>query len=264
MTNLALLQWIKSTVQTSWDKGYWPIPVINDKPLPYGNKQEYPPDHRGWVNASVIGLRLGDDLVLVDYDGNKAKDEGASIISQAELAELFGLDEMPKPVQVNQSGDSIHWLFLVAPQFDLAGYKQSADAALPYVDIKRGNQLVYLKPKKIIAGGGLPDIGSLPIAPTALMEYLFTGSPAFSSCTQSWTGDPVDLEFTRLILNFIPPAESYDSWLDVLMRVHNKFGYCEESINLCDEWSARANSYCGRNEVAKKLASFRSAGGEDE
>jgi hypothetical protein len=73
---------------------------------------------------------------------------------------------------------------------------------------------------------------------------------------QRWDGDPLDVEFTRLLLTYIAPAEHYDDWLDILMRVHDKFGFCEECIELCDEWSARAENYDGRDSVAKKLASF--------
>ena len=70
------------------------------KPFKDGQRYENESD---FIDAKWIGLVL-DDLVLVDYDGNKA---GGDIVSESELASLLGLAKMPEPIQINKTAGSM-------------------------------------------------------------------------------------------------------------------------------------------------------------
>ena len=241
------------------NQGYRVTPVFNNgATLPFASGQTYPDTNKmQWNNALHVGVIL-DGAILVDYDGNHAKRDKKSIILEADLASELELFSMPTPVQVNQYGDSIHWLFRYPDNLDRSQFKQSSEP-YRYVDVKTGNQLMHLKPHKSLVMGVLPKIDDLSIAPQKLLEGL-----AYNQRQQrltfeypKWTGDACEVKAARMILKFIPPAESYSEWLDVLMRIHNKFGDSDAAFYLANEWSARAENYDGPNSVSYKISSFK-------
>lgn len=121
---------------------------------PFGNGQTY--ILNDFASADMVGVVM-DNMVLVDYDGNKADEAGDYIISVDELAKKMGLAEMPPPVQVGSDGRSLHWLFKL-PEGVVPGQniKQSSNGEFEaHIDIKCGNQLMHLKPNKEFMG--FPD-----------------------------------------------------------------------------------------------------------
>lgn len=170
---------IAQLAQKAINAGYRVVPIKDGFPTgKFGTGQTYTnllaPEWRG---ATAVGLIL-DGAVLLDYDGNKAED----IISTDTLAALLGLDILPKPVQSNKEGNSLHYLFKLPPGVvaGQGGVGQSADGQLSaHIDIKSGNQLMHLKPGKIL--GDLKPVAQLPTAPTALVDQLRNrGSNAMS------------------------------------------------------------------------------------
>ncbi|MFT5043179.1 MAG: hypothetical protein ACI8UP_000138 [Porticoccaceae bacterium] len=258
-------RWLKETVSMARELGYRVTPVYKSgATAPFANEQTYSDiDDPKWNNAIHVGVCL-DDALLVDYDGNHAQRDGAEIISTADLAEYLELSEMPSPVQNSKSGDSIHWLFRFPSYLDRSKYRQSA-TPLQYVDIKTGNQLMHLKCHKILTDGVLPDKTDLPYVPGPLLESLYKGEKQSGSQIEraKWSGALWEVEAAAEILKYIPQAETYGDWLDVLMRVHDKFGFTDTAVQLCDEWSCKARNYDGIESVRSKLASFRN-GGIDE
>lgn len=261
LSNHDVRAWLVATVPMVHQRGYRVTPVYESaKTQPYGADQAYPdPSASCWARAKYIGVVL-DDAMLLDYDGNKASAD-KPIISLEALADRLGLVSLPNPVQRNQTGDSLHFLFQCPVGFNRKEYKQSNDGSwLTHIDIKWGNQLMILKPHKIISGGVLPDKSALLEAPGSLINALFKGTFNDTAITYDaalWDGTRGEIEEAREILKYIPPAEDYDGWLDVLMRIHDKFGATEAAFEIADEWSARANNYGGGDEVWRKFQSFR-------
>lgn len=261
ITNQHIRAWITATVPMVHEQGYRVTPVYETGATqPFGAGQTYPdPSASCWARAKYIGVVL-DDAMLLDYDGNKASAD-SPIIPLEELEDQLGLSALPTPVQRNQPGDSLHFLFQCPAGFSKDEYAQSNDGRwITHIDIKWGNQLVILKPHKIISAGVLPSKSELPPAPQPLINALYKGAfddieIAFEAA--QWNGTRGEVEEAREILKYIPPAEDYDSWLDVLMRIHDKFGATQAAFEIADEWSARANNYGGGEEVWKKLQSFR-------
>lgn len=153
--------------------GYRVVPIATDGyPMGgFGAGQSYPIDDHRWRSAGAVGVVL-DQAVLVDYDGNKADDEGSWIVPVEELPKMLGLDIMPTPVQVGSNGRSLHWLFRL-PEGVRAGVdvRQSADGKLTdHLDIKCGNQLMHLKTHKQL--NELKAVAQLPVAPSKVVEVL--------------------------------------------------------------------------------------------
>lgn len=151
--------------------GYRVVPIKDGTPTrAFAAGQTYT-DADSWRGATAVGLIL-DQAVLLDYDGNKADEEGAWIIPVAELPHMLGLDIMPSPVQSGSKGRSLHYLFRL-PDGVKAGVdvKNSADGKLiEHVDIKCGNQLMHLKVGKEL--GELKPVAQLPVAPSSVVEVL--------------------------------------------------------------------------------------------
>ena len=231
--------WIQSTIQQCDERGYRLTPVFkNGKTKPFGKGQNYT-SLADYKNAVAIGLCL-DDCILIDYDENKAKESGESITSLEDLASKFGLDEMPPPVQMNDDGDSLHWLFSIPHVIALETLKQSKDGWMPYIDIKTGNQLIHLKPHNHIAGGALPHYEDLPSCTSKMLEVLaktvnddLTAQPSPAAVYSFSEG----LREAEEILSFIDPDLPRDDWLKVLCGIKQRFPIVTEHNDLADRWS---------------------------
>lgn len=161
------------------------IPVSNwdnsekgSRPAPYSQHQRYEPDHAYWLQSEVdrVGIRLN-QLVLVDYDGNKPEAVG-KIPSVAELANALGYDSQQSLfdaslIQWNDELTSLHFLFVAPPEYNVTDFKQhnggTEDPFWKFIDIKTANQLVYLKEAKTAL---LRDPSTYDIAAPAIMDQL--------------------------------------------------------------------------------------------
>jgi len=162
----SLAEWCIHTAQMVDEQGYRVVPVFADASTkPYAADQTYlqAEDYR---NAAHIAAVM-DDAILLDWDGNKGKP-----LALDALAAKLGLDAMPAPAQENTAGDSLHFLFRRPASVSRDELKASADGWLPHIDLKTGNQLMHLKPHKIINDGELPRLSELPEAPAALVDAL--------------------------------------------------------------------------------------------
>jgi hypothetical protein len=149
------------------------------RPAPYKLKQTYPDDHQLWAKASDsdrVGIRLN-NLVLVDYDGNKPEAVG-EIPSTDELATALGFTSAQTLfdeclVQWNSEMTSLHFFFIAPPEFNVTDFKQSNSGTLEHfwkhIDIKTGNQLCYLKESKTAL---LRASDSYPTAPSIITDQL--------------------------------------------------------------------------------------------
>ncbi|EOI3576053.1 DUF3987 domain-containing protein [Cronobacter turicensis] len=168
--------WLRRTVRMLERTGYCAVPCLsNGATAPYGDTQTYPREDTIWQSSNVkidrVAFRL-DDVILLDYDGNKAP--AGEIISVSKLADLLGLSGlMQYCTQTNDEGNSLHFLFRWPEGYDRSQFKAANNGKwLPHIDVKTGNQLCYLKQGKQIIEGVLPFIEDLPEAPVALVEAL--------------------------------------------------------------------------------------------
>lgn len=60
----------------------------------------------------------------------------------------------------------------------------------------------------------------------------------------------------RDLLDFIPGADDYDTWIRVGLAVHCESGGSDDGMELWNEWSAKAANYSGWESCAAKWASF--------
>ena len=132
----------------------WGNSEKGDRPAPYADGQTYPSIHPYWLQShdDRLAIRLN-NLVLVDYDGNKPEALG-EIPSLDELATALGYASQQELldkslIQWNDELTSMHFLFTAPPEFS---GKQSNSGTTEFfwkhIDIKTGNQLVYLKSAK--------------------------------------------------------------------------------------------------------------------
>ena len=187
-------KWIESTLKECKEKGYRTTPVFkegNTKPFKDGQDYKNIDDYRGCAH---IGLIL-DNVILLDYDGNKSDD----IMTIDDLAETLGEFEMPEPAQ--QKDQSIHWLYAL-PEGD---FSASADGYWPYIDIKCQNQLMHLKDSKTL---NLPNKKDLEPAAKAILNALKLENKKPRQAPNEDLGD-----FAGLIPESTTPKEKVEAWL---------------------------------------------------
>ena len=163
-------QWFIETLLDLQASGWRCVPIFEGGgTLPYGDGQTYycPTEYLG--KAVAIGVVL-DSAVLLDWDGNKPEAVG-KIISLEALGYELGAD-LAAPAQSNKAGNSLHYLWRWREGFE--PQRASCDGWKPFVDLKTGNQLMHLKPGKILTDGELPPVGELDVAAEAL-EAAFNG-----------------------------------------------------------------------------------------
>jgi len=176
----------------------WDDSEKGSRPAPYKLKQTYPDSHALWNKSEHdrVGVRLN-NLVLVDYDGNK---EGAvgEIPSPTELATALGYDDLQELydqtlIQWNDEMTSLHFLFLAPSDFNVTDFKQSNQGTTEHfwkhIDIKTGNQLVYLKKSKTAR---LWDPQLYPPAPTIVMDQLRSTSTHVASADFDYSHNASD------------------------------------------------------------------------
>lgn len=165
--------------------GYALIPLGNNgNPQPYAKGQKYPASMVS-RDAERFGVRL-DGAILLDYDGNKGKDKPKPM----PVADLFGL-LMGEPVteqdalsevaqcRIKDGNDdrSYHWLFSLPEGVDASELRQCVNGAWPGVDIKTGNQLIYIKADKTLPDDTIPKLADLMDAPPALLDRMKRTAP---------------------------------------------------------------------------------------
>ena len=153
----------------------------NGNPQPYAKGQKYPASMVS-RDADRFGVRL-DGVILLDYDGNKTP----GIMSVVELFEKLGITATEEEIldavvqfriEDGKPDGSYHWLFSLPVGYDTKGWNQSVTGALEGVDIKTGNQLIYIKADKTLPGDTFPPLSELLEAPPALLEFLKPTAPA--------------------------------------------------------------------------------------
>lgn len=173
--------WQQDAAKQLIELGYRAIPFNTSENQPYGFKPEYgityahndPKFANSFVRSEsdelcpMISVAL-DDCVLLDYDGNKG-----DAISVDELAKRVGLsgecELLESLFQTNEAGDSLHFLFRITDQEALenfnARYKNSNDGKfIKRVDIKTHNQLMHIKPHKMLVPLAKADLKPCPAA----------------------------------------------------------------------------------------------------
>jgi len=202
-----------------------------------------------YSDATHIGLAL-DDVVLIDHDANKP--DASGIISINELAKKLGLTSMPEPFQINEAGDSTHWLFKLPDGVNLDDLRASNDGGWEkHVDIKCGNQIVHLKRHKHLLQG-IPHKADLPEAPQALVDALSKRKAAKTDllpCTPPEETPELVAE-VRYVLGHIPADTTREIWRNTIWSIANLS--LSNGLELLETWSATSPHF--DDEAAERLA----------
>lgn len=223
-------------------------------PAKYANGEKYPIEHTEWSRAcrDCIGIRLN-RLVLVDWDGYKP--ESISFDTLAEALGFTGDELMTHCVQWNAESTSLHFLFVMPDWVSVEEFKQANNGKwLAGVDIKTGNQLVYLKSSKTNRITGFTPTEAPPVVLAALK---IEGTAS----THVNTNHTLDAEAVRII-NKCDPDAGYDDWMTVITGTVDQYGHGEEVINTLDNWSSKSAKYSGRAEIESKVRSITRGGGK--
>ena len=215
MTSSALTpngqKWVSSTINQLTHMGYRLIPHYpngNNTPYPFKDGQLYDINDPVWTSSPMISIALN-DLVLLDYDGNKSSD----IITVDDLASSIVLRKdtlMSSCVQSNTEGNSLHFLFRRGCPLDQLS--MSRDGWKPHIDIKTGNQLMHLKPGKEL---NIPPLDELKVAPQALIEAL-RKAPSHMKAAND------DFHFNNWLENIEDGVAFHDSTLRLSAYLINK------------------------------------------
>lgn len=248
--------WISSTVRKIQQCELRVVPVYSSgRTQPFAQGQSYNDPQANCFREAVYVAVVLDELILVDWDGYK--DDSISI---AELAAALNLPSMPNPIQRSGDGTSLHFLFRrPAIAEDL---KASNDGYLPGVDIKTGNQLMHIKPTKVLEEIDSSIIASLPVAPRPVIDALVRAQPKRAQ-SREWDGGEEQVQEARRLLEFVSPDVGYRDWLKVLMAIHQRFGNTPLGVDLADQWSRPSWKYSGRQEIEYKFSTFNDRGGVD-
>lgn len=244
-------QWVSEILDLCKQLGYRTTPVFDDgKAKPFADGQDYK-DVMSYKGCAHIGMVL-DDLILVDYDGNKVE----GIMSVDELSEELGEFEMPELIQSKEQ--SLHWLYLS----DGRKLRASNDGWRLGVDIKTGNQLMHIKQSKELNLVGRDEL--LP-APEALYEAL-SKSNSLVVQDDSELGDfagliseyDTDIEEVKELLGKLDHNMPNSEWVKIGQALHHWNPVL--GLELWDEWSYGGHTYA-EGECQKRWKSFDSNGG---
>ena len=251
-------EWLKNVLDQCTEYGYRTSPVSADgKTKPRKNGEDYK-DLKDYAHAEKVALIL-DDVILLDYDGNKDDAKG-KIMSVEELEEKLDLDlvGMPEPFQINDEGDSIHWLFKIPEGVDRSelankvAKRKKAEAGsdgnpFPFMDIQWGDRIVVnMRPDKklnLLAPSEWED------CPDIIIEEL-KKNKGYTASTVEEDGDllqavaeseAVQEDELREQLSYINPCDlEYDGWLEMMTATKVACAGQEYGRSVFKEWSSQS------------------------
>jgi hypothetical protein len=245
-------EWLKNVLEQCAARGLRTIPVKDRTPIKkHGNGEDYK-DLSSYRNANRVAIKLG-DMIALDYDGKKD-----GVISIEDLEEVLDLDlvGMPKMFQVNDLGNSTHWLFKL-PEGFTANLKASAIDAWPKVDVLTGSYLLHLSPEKIIDWSAMDDLEDCP---SIILERLDTGYS--KAVAVAVVGDEDDMGLMEAVeaanraklsddevLFYLSKLDqdhldNRDKWLGVGMALHHQYSDdTEAGWSIFDTWSKGSEDY---------------------
>lgn len=273
-------EWLKSVLEQCAEYGYRTSPVNADgKTKPRKNGEDYK-DLKDYVSAEKIAVML-DDVILLDYDGNK-EDAKGKIMSVEELEEKLDLDlvGMPPPFQINDDGDSIHWLFKIPDGVDrntlaskVAKRKKATAGGegnrFPFMDIQWGDRLVVnINPSKTL---NLLPPDAWEECPDIIIDELKKnkGRAAIDGTDDEEDGlaqivaeaEEVAEDEIREQLSYINPCDlEYDGWLEIMTATKVACAGQEYGRIVFKEWSSQSPKH-DEHTTDYKWASFSISGG---
>ncbi|MEM8617860.1 MAG: bifunctional DNA primase/polymerase [Pseudomonadota bacterium] len=202
-----------------------------------------------WPNA-MIGLPCGEDndLLVIDLDVDK---ETGEAVGETSLKAL-GYGQLLNGPRVTTPSGGLHLYFQ-----HWSGARNSVGILGAGIDIRTEGGYV------IAAGSEGPqgryqneiDWTTLPKLPLGLRARAVP-PPKPVSVMQERTADDDEI---RELLSYVSADADYQTWLSVLMALHDRFSGSEEGLALADEWSAQGSKY-KPGEVAAKWAGFKGSG----
>lgn len=251
-------EWLDETLSMLVANGWRVTPVYADGHTePYADGQSYP-EPSSYTRAVCIGVCL-DSAILVDWDGYKASEQCRTITDLKTIEAILGDNKELIERQQSQDGQSLH--FLYSRPSNVSAIIQCKNDWLPAVDLKTGNQLMHIKPQKILTDDELPPIEELPEAPLRLLDGLARTDNVQSAETRPWDGTSGQVDEARELLKYLDPGMPRQDWIKVLAGLNDRFGESGIGLELADEWSSGADNYAGSENVRAQYLSLGRRGG---
>ncbi|MDU4749083.1 MAG: DUF5906 domain-containing protein, partial [Pantoea sp.] len=231
---------LRNIVERLSGMGYACFPAKDSSPMaPFKDKPGYTSDRGEWSGANMIAVRL-DGALLLDIDGNKGQ------VTKSLLGEIHA-SHMAAKVQhrlarpdLDEPGDSEHFLFR-ADGWSAETHRMCASGELEeFVDLKTGNQLLYIKPGKTIFWHNFKPVNQLMSAPAFVLDVLRKGGNKATrttggACLKGFT--PSRWPELEAAINFLREKGTYagggelerTEWLKILSALKNFEGSAFEA-----------------------------------
>jgi P4 family phage/plasmid primase-like protien len=144
------------------------------------------------------------------------------------------------------------------------------------IDIKTGKSIVILPPSTrdgeeaySIKHSTITNIDDISYVEQSFVDAVYQHNQELPPTTKNtssdnldkWSGDKLEVQKAKAILEFVDPNLPYEDWIKVIFGVVSEFGQTQESIDLIDEWSSKGDSYKGRKEICYKVSTNNDDGG---
>jgi len=234
-------------------------------------RHELTPKHSlDWLeqfpNATAIATLTDNGLFVLDADTPES------------LSALYKLESdyqvSPNLVVLTRNGE--HHYFRISDGINAAARGFNGKKYPNKIDIKTGKSIVMLPPSQrdgeiayTIKRSTINSIDDLGYVEQNFVDAVYchnqdpppTAANTTSHNAEKWSGDKLEVEKAKAILEFVDPNLSYEDWMKVIFAVVSKFGQTQESINLLDEWSSKGDTYKGPEEICYKVSTIKDAGG---
>lgn len=259
---------LRTIVERLSAMGYACFPAKDSSPLaPFKDKPGYTSDRGEWSGANMVAVRL-DGALLLDIDGNKGKvskellDDVRTNHKKAKIQHRMARPNLDEP------GDSEHYLFR-ATGWNAETHRMCASGEMEeFVDLKTGNQLLYIKPGKTLFWHHLKPVEQLSPVPADVLKVLRKGGSKAtritgSACLKGFR--PARWAELESAINFLRENGTYNGggelerteWLKILSALKNFEGsaFEDQARQLWEDVSIDADEAANKWESETQIMS---------
>jgi P4 family phage/plasmid primase-like protien len=234
-------------------------------------RHELTPQHSlDWLkqcpNATALATTTDNGLFVLDADTPES------------LEAIYCLEEQYKvsPNLIVSTRNGEHHYFRNAAEVNAISRGFDGKKFPNKIDIKTGKSIVILPPSSrggevaySIKHSVIKNIDDLSYVEQGFVDAIYehnqelppTAKNTSSTNLDKWSGDKLEVQKAKAILEFVDPNLPYEDWMRVIFGVVSEFGQTQESINLIDDWSSNGDSYKGRDEICYKVSTIKGSGG---
>jgi P4 family phage/plasmid primase-like protien len=217
-------------------------------------------------NATALATTTDNGLFVLDADTPESLDAIYCLEAQNKVS--------PHLIVSTQNGE--HHYFRIGAEINVTSRGFDGKKYPNKIDIKTGKSIVMLPPSQrngeiayTIKHSTINSIDDLGYVEQNFVDAVCCHNqeppPAAAYTTthnaENWSGDKLEVEKAKAILEFVDPNLPYEDWMKVIFGVVSEFGRTQESIDLIDEWSSKGDTYKGPEEICYKVSTIKDAGG---